>query len=141
MPTWVVTIPVRTVSEANKREHWQPRSARTEQHKQAAVSALAAARVPRGFMRDAKARGSTIAIKLVRLGVGKMDPDNLAGSNKHVQDGIAYWGVLDDGDDAIEWSYRWEKSATYAVRVEITLLAPGNSAAPTESSCERKLEP
>lgn len=44
-------------------------------------------------------------ITLTRLGGKRLDSDNLARSMKAVQDAVAEWLGIDDGDERIEWKY------------------------------------
>lgn len=39
----------------------------------------------------------------------KPDGDNLQGSLKHCRDRVAKWLGVDDGSDAVEWRYGWER--------------------------------
>ena len=68
-------------------------------------------------------------IELTRLAPRRLDSDNLAGSCKHIRDGIADWFGVDDGDARYQWAYAQEKSKEYGVRVTITPLAASKEAA------------
>ena len=115
MPTMspiVVDIPIRTISEANVREHWAKRAKRSKQQRGLAQLLV------EGALGQRVIYGGTVT--LVRLGPRRLDPDNLAGSAKHVQDGVADALGIDDGDARIRWEYQQEKSKDYGVRVVIT---------------------
>jgi predicted Fe-S protein YdhL (DUF1289 family) len=97
-----LTIPLKLTSEANQREHWAAKH-RRRKAQQAAVRAhlLAfAARPP----------PPPVVVTLTRLGGRRMDPDNLAGACKHVQDAIAKWLGLDDGSPLVLWRYAQAKA-------------------------------
>lgn len=106
-----VLLPVHTVSEANIREHWAVRARRTKAQRQSAYYLL---RKYKGL-----GRSKRLTITITRIGARRMDPDNLANSSKHVQDGIADALGIDDGSERIEWRYRQEIGKPYAVRIEI----------------------
>jgi len=61
--------------------------------------ALALAGVPRVM--------PPVRVTLVRVGGRRLDPDNLAASWKSVQDAVARFLSVDDGDTArVHWTYR-----------------------------------
>ncbi len=51
----------------------------------------------------------------------RLDPDNVVGAFKYVQDAIAAAVGVDDGNERYEWIYKQErgKPKQYAVRIEI----------------------
>lgn len=112
-----VTLPIRTESEANLREHWAKKHRRAKDQRGTARMILGQWRYS-----HLKRHAGSFIINLVRIGQKPLDPDNLANSFKHVQDGIADAIGLDDGSARIEWSYAQEKGKPkeYAVRIEIT---------------------
>jgi hypothetical protein len=124
--TFRYDVPVKTVSEANRasHEHWSKRHARAKSHRIAAhdISAIK-------FMMYWRATGGFLVregfkrfeIHMTRHAPGTLDSDNLAGSMKHVRDGIADALGIDDGDARLEWTYAQEKTkrGVYFVRVEI----------------------
>lgn len=109
-------IPVKTVSEANSREHWAVRAKR--------------AKLQRGVAR--LATGSRVGvgvgiyeptrITLTRIGKRRLDTDNLARALKAVRDGIADALGVDDGDDRLDWQYKQAIGKVYSVQVEITKI-------------------
>lgn len=111
MTTISFTIPVRTVSEANAHEHWRPRQKRAKQ--QRGVALMYAHDLP----------PLPAIVMMTRLAPNELDSDNLAGSMKHVRDGIADAYEVDDGDKRYDWRYAQEKSKEYGVRIEITPLS------------------
>ena len=108
-----ITIPIKTVSEANAHTHWRIRAKRAkEQRGLAALLCRAEIGTPPAV---------PLTITITRLAPGTLDSDNLAGSQKHVRDGIADWLGVDDRSPLIDWRYAQEKAArgVYFVRIEI----------------------
>jgi hypothetical protein len=60
-------------------------------------------------------------IKITRIAPRALDDDNLAGSQKHVRDGIADWLGVNDRDPRVKYEYaqRKGKKQEYAVQIEI----------------------
>jgi hypothetical protein len=108
-----VLLPIRTISEANVREHWAAKAKRAKQQRLTAYLMLAR------YRRMGQAKRLTITI--TRIGSRKLDSDNLARSAKATRDGIADALNVNDGAGNIEWRYAQEKGRPheYAVRVEI----------------------
>ncbi len=102
---------LRLVSEANQREHW-----RTKHRRKKAQQIIVLAELSKHPKPELPAR-----ITLTRIALRRLDTDNAAGSFKHVQDEIARWMGVDDGDERYDWQYRQEKGdpKQYAVRIEI----------------------
>ncbi len=107
-----ITIPLRTVSEANQREHWTKKHRRNAQQQWAVYLSLNSGDHWTAF---------PCAVTLTRIAPRKMDTDNLAGSFKHVQDAVAKWLGIDDGDERVSWRYeqRRGKAKEYGVEVKI----------------------
>lgn len=113
----VVLTPLKTVSEANKHTHWRDRQKRAKgQHQFACLLTgppiRAAGIVPGEFKEH-------LVITLTRLSPQQLDSDNLAGSTKFVQDGVAEALGVDDRDPRLTWVYKQEKCKEYGVRVDI----------------------
>lgn len=106
---------LRTVSEANQREHWRTRYKR-KQSQQDFISAWWQ-NVVRGRQIELPCR-----VKLTRIGPKALDTDNLAGSFKHVQDAIAKKLGVDDGASQVTWEYHQMPIGvrSYGVKIEIT---------------------
>lgn len=100
-----VTLPIHTVSEANRRDCWQVKARRTKKHRK-----TAAALVPRF--------GLPCIVTLVRVGVRSLDSDNLQGALKATRDGVADRLGVPDNDPRIEWRYGQAKG-TPAVLVTL----------------------
>jgi len=109
------TIPVRTVSEANQREHWSRKHKRKKAQQEAAFWVL-------GVNRVAGPRAS-YSLRLTRIAPRTLDADNLAGCFKHIIDAVAKWLGVDDRH--IPMTFAQEKaSRRYAVRVEVFATFP-----------------
>ena len=114
--TLIITLPIRTESEANLREHWAKKGRRAKG--QRAIARMILGQPQYAALRKHAGR---FEITITRIGARPLDPDNLANSGKHVQDGIADALGIDDGSARITWIYAQEKGKPkeYAVRVEI----------------------
>ena len=112
----LVTLPLRTVSGANIREHWAAKAKRAKLHRTTARFML-------NLDKKWCAKQKSFAVRLTRIAPKKLDSDNLAISNKAIRDGIADAIGIDDGSDKFSWEYRQEsgRPKEYAVRVEITI--------------------
>ena len=104
------TIPIRTVSTLNLREHWRTRAKRAKEHR--GIS-YAYAHWYKKELHLAR------MVRLVRVAPRKLDDDNLAASAKSLVDGIADAAGLNDRE--MRWEYAQERGRPreYAVRVEI----------------------
>jgi len=110
-----VLVPVRTVSEANVRQHWRHRKRRASEHRL----------VTAALLRAQRARPELpVVVTLTRIGPKKIDSDNCWGALKHVRDGVADVYGVDDGDGRYAWRCEQEVFREYGVRVEIE-HAPG----------------
>lgn len=94
----VFDAPIKTISEANCRQHWRVKSKRRQEQQQTIT----------GMLMNAL-RGREIelpcVVKLTRVGPKRMDDDNLAGSFKGTRDAIARKLGVDDGDPRIKFQY------------------------------------
>ena len=108
-------VPVRTVSEANQREHWAAKARRAKVQREAAGMTMVSMGVHRGRPKP------PLSVTLTRVAPLKLDTDNLARSLKAVRDGIADALGIDDGDERVTWLYAQRRGAakTYEVEVEI----------------------
>lgn len=114
------TIPIKTVSVLNVREHWAKRARRTKEHRQTTVKRLRIIGEPYRMYRSSWPLRFTIT--LTRMGGRKLDPDNLGAALKACQDGVADWLGIDDGDERLTWEYKQEpkkRKMPPGVRVEI----------------------
>ena len=112
MDAFTLTLPIRTVSEANQREHWAKKAKRAKGHRSVVAWALSSRGV-KGLL------GRPLSVTLTRIAPRGLDADNLAGSFKHVQDGVA--DALGIDDRHIVWVYeqRKGKPKEYAVEIRI----------------------
>jgi len=100
------TIHVRTLSEANRRDHWAVKMKRTALQKKLAWF-YSHDQINKALTQGVLFSYSGVfKIKLTRLAQRLLDTDNLAGSMKAVRDGIAKALGRDDGPrSGIEWVY------------------------------------
>lgn len=108
-----VTVPIRTVSEANTREHWAKKAARHKAQR-GGTYLMVSSRLPKQ-----KPKGK-IRVTITRIAPRKLDGDNLAISCKHVRDGVSdALSLADDREsDYLEWVTTQERGK-YAVRITI----------------------
>ena len=91
--TTVFEIPVKTVSEANSRDHWRQRARRTKANRKAAYLIAPPHPLP-------------VVVHMTRISAGTLDDDNLRGALKAVRDGIAdRLGLQDDSDPRVRFEY------------------------------------
>lgn len=113
-----VTVPVKTVSELNRHEHWRIRAKRAKAQHHAVIPALLASHRAIIFV-GKMAKPGPLHVHLTRLSARKLDTDNLAGALKHCRDAVAKFLGVDDGNEAaVSWSVGQERQNGYAVRVE-----------------------
>jgi hypothetical protein len=122
-----IMIPCKTVSEANAREHWAQKAKRAAAQR---GLALLLCRAELGTPPPLPLR-----IRMVRISPRGFDTDNLAGSQKHLRDGIADWLGIDDRDPRVEWVYLQERAKGPATRVEIENTGPVVIAGRCEVTC------
>ncbi len=92
---------IKTVSEANMREHWAVK-ARRKREQQMAFHFLWKTYKPVVSL--------PATITFVRHACNTLDSDNLAGAFKHVRDQLAKELNIDDGSPSINWLYRQVKT-------------------------------
>jgi hypothetical protein len=113
----MLKVPVKLISEANQREHWTTRSRRKKDQQRSVSFCWVAS----GFGHEFQ---FPVVVTLTRIGVRKLDPDNLAGSFKHVQDQIAREMGVDDGDEKrVRWIYEQRKGAPKQYALEVLIQA------------------
>lgn len=106
-------VPVKLISEANQREHWAIKNKRKKAQQRAVELTWLA-----GRYRVAP----PVCITLTRVGVRRLDPDNLAGSCKHVQDALAKCIGVDDGDfRKVRWIYEQRKGSPKQYLLEVCI--------------------
>jgi hypothetical protein len=119
-----VTLPIRTVSEANARGHWVYRARRAQLARRVTELAL---RTRLSGVRAAIARGERVVVALERIAPSNgLDDDNLRASLKSVRDGVAdALGLVSDRDPRVRWDYRQRRGrmGEYAVQISVTMEA------------------
>jgi len=107
-----ITLPLKTVSEANRREHWALKAKRVKMQRD-----MASLMVRMAW----KGMSLPLTITLTRVSSRQLDSDNLASAMKAVRDGIADAIGVNDGDSRLEWRYKQERAGAgeYGVLVEI----------------------
>jgi len=117
----------RTVSEANSHTHWRERQRRAKAQRGAAACYMwiFAPELRDHFTRNPET-AQPLRVTLTRIAPRALDSDNLAGSQKHVRDGIADGLGIDDRDPRVEWAYAQRRGASreYAVEVRIEPRPP-----------------
>lgn len=131
----VWTLPLKTVSEANKKEHWTISSVRHRSQQYF---------VKRAFLRAGCVISLPCTIRMVRVSSRLLDTsDNLPMAFKWIKDQIAdcilpeairtYRGKdgklkplkgRTDDHPGLKWEYDQEKSGEYGIRIEITDSTP-----------------
>ena len=112
IPSFSITMRLRTVSMANVREHWAVRAKRNKSHR----AAVAAQWVwcPEYLIETP----FPLVVTLTRYGKRLLDDDNLAGSFKAIRDEVALGlGRDDNPGSGISWVYRQEKSKDYLIKI------------------------
>ena len=106
------TIPIKTVTGLNAREHWRKRAARVKAERAAVAAIVRPFWVP-------------CIVRLVRLSPSLCDDDNLQGAMKAVRDEVAKICGVDDGPNGpITWHYTQEKCkrGTFGVKIEFLAI-------------------
>jgi hypothetical protein len=104
----VTYVPVKTVSESNRRDHWAVKAKRTKQQRRAAKLLCPTHPLP-------------VVVVLTRIAPHELDDDNLRGALKAIRDGVADRFNTDDRDPRIEWRYAQAKGhpGEFAVRIDL----------------------
>ena len=122
----IITLPIRTHSATNAREHWAPKARRAADQRGLAKREVLKRITPdlKKFFKSAK-----FFVHLVRIGPKKLDRGNYECSFKAVQDGIAQAIGVDDGDESrVIWTYDQCKDHGYAVHISINAVGRINGA-------------
>jgi len=117
----VIKLPVKTVSEANIREHWALKARRARNQRQTAL--LFTQLAVRKFKPSWFPVKGKLVITITRIGVRQLDDDNLARAHKAVRDGIADALKVDDGDDRLSWCYEQRRGDVREYHVLVKLEA------------------
>ena len=114
MTPLVVELPIRTVSEANRREHWAARARRVKQQRSTVGLVLGA------HLRLAGLNPPCV-VTPTRIAPRALDSDNAVGSLKAVRDGVSDALGVDDRDCRVTWFYdqRRGSKGQYGVAIEV----------------------
>ena len=109
----MITLPLRTVSGLNAREHWRARARRTKHERDVTAWLLKPATKP----------AIPCAVLLTRVAPsGGLDDDNLPGAMKGIRDEIAAWlGIDDRRRDVVRYRYA-QRRGPWAVEVQFLPL-------------------
>lgn len=112
------TLPIKTISEANCRDHWAKKAKRVKEQRRIAYLT---ARQHFGILSESCL--STIIVSFTRIATRKLDDDNVRSALKAIRDGIADYLQVDDGNERITWIYdqNIEKKANH-VALAITVI-------------------
>lgn len=118
IPSFSVTMRLRTVSMANVREHWAVRAKRNRDHRLAVGAQFV------WCPEYLKATPFPLVVTFTRYGKRLLDDDNLSGSFKSIRDEVAAQLGRDDNPRAgITWVYRQEKSKEYLIKILVEAVA------------------
>jgi hypothetical protein len=115
-PVYVLTLPLKLVSEANARGHWRGKDDRV------GAQRLAVAHELRRLYGNAPP-ALPLGVHVVRIAPRALDrADNLPTSCKAALDGVCDWLAINDRSPQLFVSYGQERAGVreYAVRIEIT---------------------
>ena len=132
-----IVLPIRTRSEANRREHWAAKAKRAKEQRGVAAMLVrraynaSGARKPDASgaltLRGKAVLSEPVTITLTRIAPRKLDSGNLEASFKAVQDGVADALGIDDGDERLTWVYGQLKGdpKEYEVWVDVEIREEG----------------
>lgn len=110
----VFDAPIKTISEANCRDHWRVKSQRRKEQQQTVTGMLINA-----------LRGRQVAlpcvVRLTRVGPKVLDSDNLQSAFKATRDAIARKLGVDDGDERIKFEYDQTPIGEYSYNVIVEI--------------------
>lgn len=114
--TMQFTLPIKTVSEANCRDHWAVKMKRVKAQRKATDLAFRSEQNKHG---NGSTNSYPFHVKMTRVGKRRMDDDNLRSALKATRDQIAKCLGVNDGDTSkVIFDYAQE-TGDYAVKVEI----------------------
>lgn len=112
----ILTFEIKTVSEANQREHWAAKHKRKKQQ-QKDFTFLWRTYRPKVTL--------PAVIKFTRFSSHSLDADAVSGAFKHVQDALAREIGVDDADSRIKWLYAQEKINRREIYFTVEVLPSG----------------
>lgn len=113
-PVVEVTVPIKTVSEANTTGAWRTKARRVKGQRCAVMLAMS--------QFDARLVKLPAVVRFTRLSFGELDTDNLASSCKAARDAVAAWLGIDDGDVTrvmYQYAQGMAPRKTYALKIEV----------------------
>lgn len=113
----IFEVPIVTVSESNRRDHWSVKARRVRE--QRAAVAWARRRADAWWEPLSSHPDRRWTVSLTRLAPRRLDSDNLRGALKAVRDEVAALLCIDDGDSRVTWVYAQERAREPGVRIEI----------------------
>lgn len=113
------SLPIKTVSEMNMREHWAAKHIRLKNQKEHARWVTWHQALKNDFPKIKK--GDLVMIDLCRNGKKKLDADNLASSFKGVIDGVCAGLLIDDANVDMRFS-QTIGNKDYSVDVTIEVI-------------------
>lgn len=120
------SLPIKTVSEMNRRDHWAAKHRRVTAQRHAAKVTAEMHLLEKERASGVRLRLIPSAVRLTRIGAGTLDTDNLASAFKAIRDGIADALRINDGSSFTRWEYCQTKArrGQFGVTVEF-LFEPG----------------
>jgi hypothetical protein len=118
-----LTLPIRTVTESNAKEHWATKHRRAKAQRQDVFISLGLSHRTRPPL--------PLQITVTRISPRPLDEDNCVSSLKHCIDGIADWlaGEYGKGNDrlpGLTWRYAQRRGKPKEYAVEITITSQGD---------------
>lgn len=110
-----IDLPIRILSEMNRREHWRTVRKRAREQQHAVHYSLVNFRPLLELVKAGR-----IVVTFTRIAPQTIDShDNLRAGFKACADAVARLLGIDDSDERIEWRYEQEHGRTYSARVRI----------------------
>lgn len=109
-----VILPLKTVNELNRHEHWRGRQRRAKAQRAAVQLSLNPKRKP----------SLPCRVHLTRIAPssGLDKHDGLPASMKFIVDGVAAWLGVDDSDERIQFSYEQRRGGSREYAVSIVVI-------------------
>ena len=122
----LVSLPMKIVSAANKREHWSAKAKRVKAERAAVTPAVRSALGVMAALRTAVGSPQRISylpavVTLTRIAPRPLDDDNNVSGMKAIRDGVADALGIDDADPRVTWRYAQAKGKPkeYALTIQI----------------------
>lgn len=122
MSTVTITIPIKTVSEANRsRDPWYVKQKRVRQQRLITMMTLKPALKQLQLLPLDRSKIEQICVQFTRLSPGILDDDNLSSAFKAIRDEVAKQLGIDDGSPIYKWAYGQQKVRFSEFGVLITI--------------------